>query len=210
MRRVFPVCFPFASFQLHKFIGTELLYWAGPNAIERFRFFGFPLLFFCFEQSCTENCPFQCFTFFEYVAGLNDSRSLKRALVCSAGGGKMRSFDLSDTPVTKLVRGKTLERVAGSRHQYLKFLNTVCFGHRTQHPKHTRMEEQSQKQTFQTKLVARPKCCSKSYGANIFFELWYTFRNCLGIRNACIYRCVGDMFGRLMDRSSSPMSAART
>ena len=92
---------------------------------------------------------FQKWTFVQCVAALNDSRSLKGALVCSAGGGKVgRSFDLSDTPVTKLAKGRTLERVAGSRPQYLKFLNPVCFGLRTQHPKPTRMQEQSQNQTF--------------------------------------------------------------
>lgn len=49
-----------------------------------------------------------CMTFVQYVTGLNDSRSLKGALVWKAGGGKLgQSFHLSDSPVTKLARGRT-------------------------------------------------------------------------------------------------------
>ena len=50
----------------------------------------------------SQRCMIEYWKFVQYVAVLDDSRWLKRALVWNAGRGRLgRSFDLWEAPVTK-------------------------------------------------------------------------------------------------------------
>ena len=57
----------------------------------------------------SQRCVIEYWKFVQYVAVLDDSRWLKRALVWNAGGGRLgRSFDLWETPVTKFCRWQNI------------------------------------------------------------------------------------------------------
>ena len=57
----------------------------------------------------SQRCMIEYWKFVQYVAVLDDSRWLKRALVWNAGGGRLgRSFDLWETPVTKFCRWQNI------------------------------------------------------------------------------------------------------
>ena len=57
----------------------------------------------------SNRCVLDYWKFVQYVAVLDDSRWLKRALTWNAGGGRRgRSFDLWDAPVTKFCRWQNI------------------------------------------------------------------------------------------------------